>query len=121
MFFDALRQIQRDYADRPLSTDALRQSFEAASGRDLGPLFRRWVTGTGLPTLTTRWDRATRTLAWEISGDDGTLDGVGFELYVRQGDDARFVPATDGVAGLDGDERPTVEPVGLLLTVERAR
>ena len=120
-FYAALRRVQRDFADRPLSTDALRRSLEASSGRDLGPLFRRWVTGTGLPVLTTRWDRATRTLAWEVSGDDGTLDGVPFELYVRQGDDARFVPAGDGVVGLSGDRRPDVEPVGVLLTVERAR
>ena len=121
VFYDALRRVQRDFADRPLSTDALRRSLERTSGRDLGPLFRRWVTGEGLPVLTTRWDRATRTLSWDISGDDGTLAGVPFELYVRQGDDARFVPATDGVLGLGGDRRPTVEPVGLLLTVERAR
>ena len=118
-FYRALRQVQRDYADRPLSTDAFRRSLEAASGRDLGPLFRHWVTGTGLPTLRTRWDRATRTLAWEVTGDDGTLAGLPFELYVRQGDDARFVPVTDGVVGLDGDRRPTVEPVGLLMTVTR--
>ncbi len=120
-FYGALRQVQRDYADRPLSTKALRRSLEAASGRDLGPLFDRWVTGTGLPTLRTRWDRGTRTLAWEITGDGGTLSGLPFELYVRQGDEAQFVPVTDGVVGLDGDRAPTVEPVGVLLTVERAR
>ena len=121
VFFGALRQIQADYADRPLSTDGFREAMEAASGRDLGPLFGRWVTGTGLPTLTTRWDRETRTLAWDVTGDDGTLDGVPFELYVRQGDRTRYLLASDGVATLDGDARPTVEPVGLLLTVERAR
>ncbi len=120
-FFEALRFVQAEFADRPLSTGDFRGALEASSGRDLGRLFGRWVTGEGLPTLTTRWDRATRTLAWEISGDDGTLDGVGFELYVVQGDDARWVPATDGVLGLDGDRAPTVEPVGILMTVERAR
>ncbi len=120
-FFQALRSIQTEFADRPLSTDDFRAALEATSGRNLAPLFERWVTGTGLPTLETRWDRDTRTLAWEITDDDGTLDGVPFELYIRQGDDARFVPATDGVVGLDGDGRPSVEPVGILLTVERAR
>ena len=119
VFFDALRRVQRDYADRPLSTDAFRRSLEAASGRDLGPLFRRWVTGEGLPTLRTRWDRATRTLTWEVAGDDGTLDGVPFEIYVRQGDQSWFVPATDGVFSPPGAERPAVEPVGLLMTVTR--
>ena len=117
-FFDALRRVQRDYADRPLSTEAFRRSLEASSGRDLGPLFRRWVWGTGVPTLRVRWDRGTRTLAWEVAGDGGTLDGVPYELYVRQGDGAWFVPATDGVFTPPGDARPTVEPVGLLLRVE---
>ena len=116
-FFEGLRFVQSEFADRPLSTDDFRDALEASSGRDLSRLFDRWVFGTGLPTLATRWDRATRTLAWEITGDDGTLDGVGFELYVRQGDDARWVPAMDGVVGLDGDARPTVEPVGILMTV----
>ena len=119
VFFGALRQIGRDFSDRPLSTDAFRQSLEAASGRDLGPLFDRWVTGEGIPTLRTRWDRATRTLSWSVEGDDGTLDGVPFELYVRQGEQSWFVPATDGVFSPPGDGRPDVEPVGVLLTVER--
>ena len=121
VFFPAIRQIRDDYADRPLSTDAFRQSLEQASGRDLGPIFDRWVYGEGLPTLRTRWDAPTRTLAWEIEGDSGTLDSLPFELYVRQGDDAWFVPARDGVFSPPGDARPEVEPVGLLLTVERVR
>ena len=120
-FFRAIRRIQTDFADRPLSTDAFRQSLEASAGRDLGPLFERWVTGEGLPTLAVRWDAPTRTLAWTVEGDDGTLDGVPFELYVRQGGQSWFVPATDGVFSPPGDRRPEVEPVGLLLTVERAR
>ena len=119
VFFGALRQIQVDFADRPLSTDSFRQSLEAASGRDLRPLFDRWVTGEGLPTLRTRWDAPTRTLSWSVEGDGGTLDGVPFELYVRQGSQSWFVPATDGVFTPPDDARPTVEPVGVLLTVER--
>ena len=116
-FFGALRQIQRDYADRPLSTDAFRQSLEAAAGRDLGPLFDRWVTREGLPTLRTRWDEPTRTLSWSVEGDDGTLDGVPFELYVRQGERSWYVLVTDGVFSPPGDARPTVEPSGILLSV----
>ena len=118
-FFEAIRQIQRDYADRPLSTRRFREALEAESGHDLGPLFERWVTGEGVPTLRTRWDERTRTLSWSVEGDGGTLDGVPFELYVRQGDQSWFVPATDGVFSPSGDDRPTVEPVGVLLTVER--
>ncbi|WP_420455225.1 M1 family aminopeptidase [Rubrivirga sp.] len=119
VFFGALRQIQVDFADRPLSTADFRQALEAASGRDLGPLFDYWVDGEGVPTLRTRWDAPTRTLSWSVEDDGGTLAGVGFELYVRQGDRAWFVPATDGVFSPPGDDRPTVEPSGLLMTVER--
>ena len=119
VFFGALRQIQADFADRPLSTDAFQQALEAASGRDLQRLFDVWVHGEGLPTLRTRWDRDTRTLSWSVEGDRGTLDGVPFEIYIRQGDQAWFVPATDGVFTPPGDGRPTVEASGVLLTVER--
>ena len=41
------------------------------------------------------------------------------EIYIRQGDQAWFVPATDGVFTPPGDGRPTVEASGVLLTVER--
>ena len=117
-FWTALHRIQTDYADRPLSTEAFQRVLEETSGRTLRALFERWVYGEGIPTLRTHWDPASRTLAWDVEGDGGTLDGVPFELYVRQGDRAWFVPATDGVKGLPGNEAPVVEPAGLLLTVE---
>ena len=118
-FWPALRRVRAAYADRPLSTAAFQREVERATGRDLDAVFRVWVWGRGLPTLQTRWDRPTRTLSWTVEGDGGTLDGVPFELYVRQGDGAgRFVPATDGVLGLSGDDEPVVEPVGILLRVE---
>ena len=116
-FWPALRRVREAYADRPLSTAAFQRALERETGRDLGAVFRVWVYGDGLPALVTRWDRATRTLAWEVTGDGGTLAGVPFELYVRQGGAGRFVPATDGVLGLPGDDTPTVEPVGILLDV----
>ena len=119
VFFGTLRQIQVDFADRPLSTDAFQQALETASGRDLQTLFGVWVHGEGLPTLRARWDRDTRTLSWSVEGDRGTLAGVPFEVYVRQGDQSWFVPATDGVFTPPGDGRPTVEASGVLLTVER--
>ncbi len=116
-FWSALRRVQIDYADRPLSTEDFQTVLEDVSGRDLDALFARWVYGEGVPTLRTRWTPDSRTLSWEIEGDGGTLDGVPFELHVRQGARAWFVPATDGVKSLPGDEAPTVEPAGLLLTV----
>ena len=118
VFWPALRQIQADFADRPLSTAGFQLALEAASGRNLGDLFRVWVYGEGLPTLRTRWDRDTQTLAWGVEGDGGTLDGVPFELYIRQGDASWFVPATDGVFSPPDDRRPEVEAVGILLDVE---
>ncbi|MEM0963529.1 MAG: M1 family aminopeptidase, partial [Bacteroidota bacterium] len=121
VFYEAIRQLGRDFADRPLATDGFRAALEEASGRDLGPLFDRWVRSEGLPTLRARWDEPTRTLSWSIEGDDGTLDGVPFEVLIRQGDESWFVPATDGVFSPAGDRRPTIEPVGILLTVEQER
>ena len=118
-FWPALRRVREAYADRPLSTAAFQRALERETGRDLGAVFRVWVYGAGLPALETRWDRATRTLSWGVTGDEGTLDGVPFELYVRQGDGAgRFVASTDGVVTLPGADAPTVEPVGVLLRVE---
>jgi|GEM_PF-526641 len=116
-FWTAMRDLQTTHAARPLSTDAFRAAMEAASGRDLGPLFARWVDGTGRPRLVTRWDRASRTLAWSVEDDGGTLAGVPFDLYVRQGNAVRWLRADAGAARLAGDARPTVEPVGLLLDV----
>ena len=114
-FWRALRQIQTDHADRPLSTSAFHQALEESSGRDLDALFGYWVRGEGVPTLQTAWDPAARTLSWRVTGDGGTLRGVPFELYVRQGGVERFVPAAAGRVRLPGRAAPTVEPVGILL------
>ncbi|WP_412060458.1 M1 family aminopeptidase [Rubrivirga sp. IMCC45206] len=119
VFYPALRAAAADFADRPLSTEAFQASLEQTSGRDLGPIFDYWVWGEGRPTLRTRWDRDTRTLAWEIEGDDDSLANLPFELRIAQGDDVWFVPVTDGVFTPSGDRRPDVEPVGVLLKVRR--
>jgi aminopeptidase N len=117
-FWQAMRDVQAAHAARPLTTADFRAAFERASGRDLGPFFARWVTGEGLPRLVTRWERRTRTLAWEVTGDGGTLAGVPFEFYVTQrGQPPRWLRATEGTATLRGTARPTVEPVGVLLDV----
>ena len=117
-FWQAMRRIQTEHADRPLSTAAFQSAFEAASGQDLDVFFDFWVYGDAVPTLDTNWDRATRTLSWEIAGDAGTLAGVPFELLVLQGDAQTVVAATDGVASLPSDSAPDVWPVGVLVEVE---
>jgi aminopeptidase N len=117
VFWPALRQIQADYADRPLSTAAFQRELERASGRSLDALFDTWVWGEGVPTLRTEWDEAARTLSWRVENDRGTLRGVPFELYVRQGATERFVSASAGSVRLPGAAEPAVEPVGILLEV----
>ncbi|MEO0558459.1 MAG: M1 family aminopeptidase [Bacteroidota bacterium] len=116
-FWAGWRSLQTDFADRPLSTAAFQSTFEAASGRDLDAFFDLWVYTGPVPTLRTRWDRATRTLAWEIEGDNGTLADVPFELMLLQDGEEVVALATDGVASLPGDGRPDVWPVGVLVEV----
>ena len=118
VYFEALRRVQTEFADRPLATDDFRRVLEETSGRGLEAVFDYWVYGGELPTLRVRWDAATRTLAWFVHGDAGTLAGVPFEVYVRQGGASWYVPATDGVFSPPGASRPEVEASGLLLTVE---
>ncbi|MEM1055099.1 MAG: M1 family aminopeptidase [Bacteroidota bacterium] len=118
VFFRALRQTLAAYDDRPLSTAAFQTELEEASGRDLDALFQRWVYGTGIPALRTRWDRATGTLSWEIEAGWG-LEGIGAELLVRQrGATDQYVSLDDGVVSLPGEARPEVFPVGWLAEVD---
>ena len=116
-FWRALRTVQAEFADIPLSTAAFQSTVEAASGRDLDAFFDFWVYGEAVPVLKTRWDRSTRTLSWEIDGDEGTLDGLPFELLVLQDGSETVARATDGVASLPGDAEPDVWPVGVLVEV----
>ncbi|MEM6326256.1 MAG: M1 family aminopeptidase [Bacteroidota bacterium] len=117
-FFRALRQTLASYDDRPLSTVGFQTELERASDLDLDAFFQRWVYGTGVPALTTRWDRATRTLSWEVESGWG-LEGLGAELLVQQdGTTDRYVSLDDGVASLPGEDRPRVLPVGWLADVD---
>lgn len=116
-FWRALRTVQAEFADVPLSTAAFQSAVEAASGRDLDAFFDFWVYGEAVPVLKTRWDRSTRTLSWEIDGDEGTLDGLPFELLVLQDGSETVARATDGVASLPGDAEPDLWPVGVLVEV----
>jgi len=64
-FLASLKTFYRDNQFRAASFDDIRRSFEAVTGRDLGPFFKEWVTQKGLPEL--RLDQATR------SGNDVTV------------------------------------------------
>jgi aminopeptidase N len=118
VFFESLRRLTDDYADRPLSTVALQTVLEEESGRDLDELFGYWVYGERIPTLRTRWDAATRRLTWQIEGDGETLAGVPFELFIRQGNRDVYARADAGSLVLPAAEAPAVYPVGVLLHVE---
>jgi len=116
-FYSALRTLTRQA--RPTTTAAFRAALERASGQDLSPFFAYWVSGTNIPTLTTAWDEGTRTLTWRVTGDAGTLRGLPFELRFRQREGERFVDARTGRATLPGDQAPLVDPVGVVMRVER--
>ena len=117
VFFAALRRLVRDYADRPLSTGALRILLEEESARDLDGFFAYWVYGTRIPELRTAWDRSARRLTWRIEGDGGTLDGVLVELLIQQDGHTEVVNLLDGEAILPGADKPQILPVGVLMDV----
>ena len=117
MFFAALRRLARDYADRPLSTDALRILLEEESGRGLDGFFAYWVYGTRIPELRIAWDRSAQRLTWRIEGDAGTLDGVPVELLIQQDGHTEVVNVLNGEAVLPGADEPRVLPVGVLMDV----
>jgi aminopeptidase N len=115
-FYDALRTLVA--RGRPTSTARFRRTLEAASGQDLGPIFRYWVRGTDIPALRTTWDAGRHTLRWRVEGDGGTLAGLPVELRLRQGGAEHVVDLRAGRALLPGAERPVVEPVGVVLAVD---
>ncbi len=117
-FVEALRRAYAEHQDVPIATEDFRRLLEETSWQDLQALFDYWVYGDALPTLRTTWDAEARTLSWQIEGDAGTLDGVPFELALRQGEAVRYVDADAGQAALDGARAPTVQPVGIMLVVE---
>ncbi len=117
-FFAALRTTLADYDSAPLATAAFQSELEKASGADLNALFETWAYSTNLPTLETRWDRASRTLTWELGGARTGLDGIGLELYVKQkGSTGTYVALDEGTMTLSGEATPEVFPVGWIADV----
>jgi len=51
-FYRALRHFYEEYRFKEASWSEIRQTFERASGRDLGFYFEQWVNGKGAPLLT---------------------------------------------------------------------
>jgi aminopeptidase N len=88
-FFRGLRRYYQAHAGGLATTDDLRQTLEAESGRDLAPFFRQWLDRPGLPELDVawRWDEAARQVVLDVAqfqaGEPYELD---VELAFRLGD-----------------------------------
>ncbi|MDQ2105484.1 M1 family metallopeptidase, partial [Azospirillum isscasi] len=80
----------------------LRRSFEAASGRDLGPFFTQWLTRAGAPTL-------------ELAG--AKAEGGGVALTLRQSEPAYGLTVPVEVRTAAGTERHTIRLDGREATV----
>ncbi len=117
VFFDSLRRLAIDYADRPLSTNGLQTLLEEEAGINLDNFFAYWVYGTTIPTIRTTWDRSARRLSWRIDGDDGTLRDVSIELLVLQDNHVQTVNVLDGDVVLPSSDAPQIRPVGVLMDV----
>ncbi|WP_272481598.1 hypothetical protein [Rhodothermus marinus] len=117
-FQRALQTVYRRFAGKPLSTEGFQAVLEEVSGRDLDALFDYWVYGDRLPELRVYWEAAQRRLTWRVVGDEGTLQGVPFQLAVQQGAQVRYVDARASALQLpEATERPEVHPVGILMKV----
>jgi aminopeptidase N len=117
-FFETLRRLIATYAPGPVSTAQVIDAFQAAASTDLSDFFEFWLTERRFAALELSWDDASETLSWNVSGDDGTLESVPFELeiavdgavwYVNRVDESIYLP---GITG-----RPSVRPVGVMMTV----
>ncbi len=98
-FTAALRRFWRDNRFRTAGWDALRDAFEAASGRDLEWFFRQWLTQVGAPRL------QLVTAASEARGD-----GYRLNLSLRQDEPAYrlTVPVV-----IETDDGPIYEKIEL--------
>jgi aminopeptidase N len=56
VFWQGMHDYVTRYAGQPVTTADFRQTMETASGRDLGPFFRQWITGAGFPFLRIAYD-----------------------------------------------------------------
>lgn len=71
-----------DHAYTSVDSDALRQSLEAASGKDLGPFFDIWVEAPGYPTLEVRFAPDAAGLRVLVSQVQDTSRGVPAEFLL---------------------------------------
>jgi hypothetical protein len=70
LFLQGLRQFYRDYRFRMAGFDALRDTFEAVTGKKLGDFFDQWLTRTGAPIL-------------KLVSAESTLTGEDYRLRIQ--------------------------------------
>jgi aminopeptidase N len=66
-FFDALKNIQIDFADSTLIGLDVKEAFELSSGFDLTDAFQEWYFGMGFPEYSARWNQIGNDVLLEIS------------------------------------------------------
>lgn len=117
-FRAALREVVLRFSGRPLSTEDFLAVLASHTPHDLDAFARYWIYGDDLPRLRTGWDADAKMLRWHVTGDEGTLAGLPFELEIVQEATVRYVDARSGTATLTGTSAPQVRPVGVVLLVE---
>jgi aminopeptidase N len=66
-FFDALHNLQADFADSTLIGLDVKEALETTSGLNLDDAFQEWYFGEGFPTYSARWNKIGGDLILEIS------------------------------------------------------
>lgn len=106
-FWRGIRAYYREHMNGLATTDDLRHAMEAASGQDLEPFFKQWLTRSGVPTLegTWRYDAAAKNVVVTVRQtqtadpyvfpiDVGVAAGTGPSRIVRLQMQARSVTGT---------------------------
>jgi aminopeptidase N len=68
-FHAALQQLQRERRFQKIGSEHVRAALEQASGRELAPYFRAWISGTRLPTLRVTQRQEGGTLRVEVAAE----------------------------------------------------
>lgn len=66
-FFDALKNLQIDFADSTLIGLDVKEAFELSSGLNLTNAFQEWYFGMGFPEYSARWNQIGNDVLLEIS------------------------------------------------------
>ena len=121
-FDAAMRHTYDHYAGRPITTPVFLDILRDHTGAPLDSIIEYWVYGAQVPTLQVAWDAEERRLTWQIQGDNGTLDGVPFEVQITREGPPVYVSVSDGSYTFSEavDGVPQIRPVGILMKVNAA-